>query len=230
MYRGVWTACLNDGGTASVQYSVAGLCLKKIAGDKAANDSQRIASSCFAGLMSGPLCSVLELTMIQQQLHGGSLYGSLARMVKSNRFRVLSRGVVSCSGGEALYTGAMLGLCPALQSRILERFDVRAEYALGAGALVSACIASTISHPLRAVQVCMQGDIEQVRYTNMRNTARSLINQYGVRQGLFRGWGWGVAVITTNFFLINSITAQTVRLASLAQREMEHSKFEFISQ
>ena len=49
------------------------------------------------------------------------------------------------------------------------------------------------------------GDVGQAKYTDVGGTARSLINEYGVAQGLFKGLAWRVTLITTTFFLVNKM-------------------------
>ena len=43
-------------------------------------------------------------------------------------------------------------------------------------------------------------------------TGKSLANEYGVVQGLFKGLFWRVALISTTFFLVNTFKQQTVPL------------------
>ncbi len=67
-----------------------------------------------------------------------------------------------------------------------------------------------------------QGDVEQKKYTNIRNTAHVLIGEYGIVAGLFKGLReititsthithiflciglmWRITLISTTFFLVN---------------------------
>jgi solute carrier family 25 carnitine/acylcarnitine transporter 20/29 len=51
----------------------------------------------------------------------------------------------------------------------------------------------------------MQGDVEQKRYSTVTNTGRALVAEKGVVQGLFRGLGWRIALISSTFFLVNKL-------------------------
>ena len=62
------------------------------------------------------------------------------------------------------------------------------------------------------IKTCMQGDLGQVKYTDITSTGRLLAEEYGVMQGLFKGLFWRVALISTTFFLVNTFKQQTVPL------------------
>ncbi len=75
--------------------------------------------------------------------------------------------------------------------------------ALAAGSLTGAIFSATISHPLDTIKTCMQGDVEQKKYTNIVNTGKSLAAEYGVAQGLFKALSWRIALISSAFFSVN---------------------------
>ena len=54
------------------------------------------------------------------------------------------------------------------------------------------------------IKTCMQGDIQQKKYTNIRNSYSMLLEEYG-KPGLFKGLAWRITLITTTFFLVNKI-------------------------
>jgi solute carrier family 25 carnitine/acylcarnitine transporter 20/29 len=51
-------------------------------------------SAFMGGLASGVPCSMLELTMIQQQRFGGSIAGTPTRLVSDLGMRALTRGML----------------------------------------------------------------------------------------------------------------------------------------
>jgi hypothetical protein len=55
------------------------------------------------------------------------------------------------------------------------------------------------------LQTCMQGDVEQKVYSTVSKTARTLVKEKGIVQGLFKGLGWRIALISTTFFLVNKL-------------------------
>merc|ERR1719198_1306509 len=97
----------------------------------------------------------------------------------------------------------MLGIVPVLQREFVQRYHLSDEIALAGGSLIGSCVAGTVSHPMDTIKTCMQGDVGQKKYKNITATARLLAAEYGVREGLFKGLSWRVALIGTTFFLVN---------------------------
>ena len=205
VYRGLPMACLNLGGTTAVQFFATGYFQKLIAGDKQVTDSQKNAAAFLGGIASGIPCSLWELIMIQQQNVGTSILKTPVEIVNGFGFGGLARGIVMTMGRESLYTMAMLGVTPTIQKELSERFKLEGNLALAGGALSGSFFSATITHPMDTIKTCMQGDLHQTRYTNIRQTGKSLANEYGVAQGLFKGLSWRIGLITTTFFLVNKI-------------------------
>ena len=105
----------------------------------------------------------------------------------------------------------MLGLTPIIQNKLIERLQMDGSVALGAGALAGSFFSATITHPMDTIKTCMQGDVEQTKYTNIRETGRSLANEFGVAQGLFKGLGWRISLIATAFFLLTNLNKHLPR-------------------
>jgi hypothetical protein len=106
-------------------------------------------------------------------------------------------------GRESLFTMAMLGLCPVLQREFMDRYSMPEQSALAGGALCASLFSATLTHPLDTIKTCMQGDVAQQKYTSMRGTAASLVAENGIAQGLFKGLGFRIGLISTSFFLVN---------------------------
>ena len=75
------------------------------------------------------------------------------------------------------------------------------------GVLRGACVRR---HPMDTIKTCMQGDLGQVKYTDITSTGRLLAEEYGVMQGLFKGLSYRIALISTTFFLVNSFKQRMV--------------------
>ena len=75
---------------------------------------------------------------------------------------------------------------------------------LAVGALTGSVAAGFLTHPMDTIKTCMQGDVARVKYTSVLSTGKSLIAEYGVANGLFKGFFWRVSLISTTFFLVNT--------------------------
>jgi len=212
VYRGLPMACLNLGGTNAVQFGTTGFFQKGLAGAGVSGDGVQLGGSFLGGLASGVPCSMWELVMIQQQRFGGSLLGTPQKFVQEYGASSLYRGVTMTMGREAMFTMAMLGITPLIQTRLVEASGMEKNTALAAGALTGACFAGTATHPMDTIKTCMQGDLGRVKYGDITSTARTLVAEYGVVQGLFKGLTYRIALISTTFFLVNTFKQKTVPL------------------
>lgn len=149
--------------------------------------------------------------MIQQQRFGGTIFGTPVRIVNEFGVSGLMRGVTTTCGRESMFTMAMLGITPAIQTKLVEgSYKIEKNKALAAGALIGACFAATITHPLDTIKTCMQGDLPKAKYTDIMSTGRLLASEYGVVQGLFKGLSYRIGLISTTFFLVNFFKQKTV--------------------
>lgn len=148
-------AMMNLGGTTAIQFWFTGVFLKLLSAGKTgglSNETQT-AAAFLGGLCSGIPCSLYELTMIQQQRFGGSVIGTPLRLVKSFGASILARGVITTMGRESMYTMAMLGATPVIQSTLIEQYGVETSIALASGSLAGAFISATITHPMDTIKV-----------------------------------------------------------------------------
>jgi len=203
VYRGLPMACLNLGGTNAVQFGTTGAFTKALAAKVGTGDTATVGGAFLGGLASGIPCSIWELCMIQQQRFGGSILGTPAKFVSEYGISSLTRGFTMTMGREAMFTMAMLGFTPLIQTKLVDT-GMEQNTALAAGALSSACFAGTITHPMDTIKTCMQGDLGQVKYTGIVATGRSLATEYGLVQGLFKGLAFRISLISTTFFLVNT--------------------------
>jgi len=206
VYRGLPMACLNLGGSTAVQFLATGIFQKAIAGDTPQLTSMEINAAAFlGGIASGIPCGIWELIMIQQQNLGTSMVETPIKIINEFGLKGLFRGAISTMGRESLYTMAMLGATPMIQSELTTRFQLDPNLALVVGALSGSFFSATLTHPMDTIKTCMQGDLHQKKYTNIPQTGALLAKEYGVRAGLFKGLSWRIGLITTTFFLVNKI-------------------------
>jgi hypothetical protein len=98
----------------------------------------------------------MELIMIQQQRHGGSLFHQGGRVLGESGVTGLFRGLVTSCGREGLFTAGYLGLGPVLSERLRAAYDLQKKVGDMAGATCAGVIAATLSHPLDTIKTCMQ--------------------------------------------------------------------------
>jgi hypothetical protein len=114
MYAGLLASAANTGGITALQFLGTGAVLREMlgadAGTRAPTNREMIVGGSIAGALSGPVCSFLELVMIQQQQFGGSAVGTPMRVLKSYGVaRGLCRGMSPAIAREAVFTAGLLG-------------------------------------------------------------------------------------------------------------------------
>jgi len=202
VYRGLPMACLNLGGATAVQFGLAGFFQKLFTkGERALKPSEEIVAALCGGFFSGVPCSLWELVMIRQQNFGGTILGTPISLVQNHGVTVLGRGMIMTCAREAIFTMGMLGLCPVVKSAIHQQ-GYNDNLALAGGALTASFVSATMTHPCDTTKTCMQGDCEQNKYSNIRNTMRVIHAERGMG-GYFAGLQWRIGLITTTFFLAN---------------------------
>ena len=209
VYRGLPMAMLNLGGSTGVQFAAMGFIAKGLKSAGATQEQTQMGGAFLGGLVSGIPCSLWELTMIQQQRFGGSIASVPVRVMKDYGSSGLIRGMSMTMGRECLFAGAMLGVTPGIQRGLMDgSYKMESNTALAVGALTGSFFAATVSHPMDTIKTCMQGDLDRKKYTNVTNTAKTLAEEYGMAQGLFKGLSFRIVLIATTFFLVNNIKEQ----------------------
>lgn len=147
--------------------------------------------------------------MIQQQRFSGSLIDTPKRLLREHGVIGLQRGMLMCMSRESVFTVAMLAATPILQEKIRSQYpELSPSTALAAGALTSSFVGATLTHPVDTIKTCMQGDIGGHKYSNALQTGRMLMEEHGMAKGLFKGLSWRIGLVTTTFFLVNSLRQQ----------------------
>ena len=110
------------------------------------------------GMISAAFSSPVELVMIQQQLHGGSIPVTVSRVVRDHGVFAsgMGRGLAGCVVRDGIYTAGLLGVTPAMQSWLVkERGCSEGEAGLFAS-VIGGVSCAVLSHPLDLVKTCLQ--------------------------------------------------------------------------
>lgn len=195
---------VNMGVLTGVQFPLAGLVTRALTGgvERQLTASEQIGAGFAGGAMSGVICAPMELVMIQQQRFGeGNLLRVGARVVQEHGVSTLFRGLLTSSGREALFCAGFLGLGPVFAGELQTRYDVKGQLGSFLGAVGAGVIAATLSHPLDTIKTCMQGDIQQLKYTSLPSTAMTLLREEGIGR-FFAGWHWRTGRMCGAIFII----------------------------
>ena len=200
MYRGTPASMLADGTLIGAQFWVCGFLQKLIVkgNPRDLTFAEEVGSAYLAGFASGVPCTILELTMIQQQRFGGTLPGTLRRLYERNGLSGLFRGFIPASQREAFFAVGYLGLSPRVE-RVCDSLDMSPTAGVAAGSIASGVLCAALTHPFDTCKSIIQGDLEAGGLTS---TARALYAENGLR-GFFRGYPTRAAMICCCFFIFN---------------------------
>ena len=216
LYRGLPMAMVNMGGTTMVQFGSTGM-FQKFLHKNVTHDEMkvRLGGAFLGGLASGVPCSVWELVMVQQQRFGGSLVGVPLKIAQEYGARGIFRGLTMTLGRESLFTLAMLGITPTIQSKLSQpnnpivqmlgfQDGLESNSALAIGALLGSFFAAGLSHPMDTIKTCQQGDLAGEKFGSVNETFAVVKAEAGGFRGLFKGLSYRIGLISTTFFLVNT--------------------------
>lgn len=191
LYRGLAMSVTNMAVLTGLQFPLTGMVTQIATGgeDRRLTNAEMVGTGLVGGALSGIICAPMELMMIQQQKFGTSLAQTPGRVMKAGGVPNMFRGLTTSCGREGLFTAGYMGIGPAFARKFEEDYGLSTNVAKVSGALASALIAGTLSHPMDTIKTCMQGDIERVKFTSLTGTAKVLYAENGVT-GFFRGWHW----------------------------------------
>jgi len=206
VYRGLTMSVTNMAVLTGLQFISTGYISKAITGgvEREMSLTENVAAGFLGGALSGLVATPMELVMIQQQRHGGTIINTPARIVSSFGPLGLARGMVTAVSREAIFTAGMLGIAPSLQAILHRDYGMQNDIAGMAGAVAGGVVAATLSHPLDTTKTCMQGDIEQQTYTSFTKSLKTIYDQQGLRR-MYTGWGWRCGRMICAIFWINLI-------------------------
>jgi hypothetical protein len=123
LYRGIGMSVINMGILTGVQFPITGAAAGVITGgvSRRLSDNEKVAAGFIGGAVSGVICAPMELIMIQQQRHGGSLVHQGGRIVSEFGASGLFRGLITSCGREGLFTAGYLGIGPVFAEKLRRR-------------------------------------------------------------------------------------------------------------
>jgi hypothetical protein len=156
------------------------------------------------GMLTALIAAPIELVMIQQQLHGGTLVSTPSKIIKNYGFGVkgLMRAFTVTVWRDAIYVGSMLGVTPLLQTYFEEEHKQSMALASFNASLIGGILAAVPSHPFDIVKTCMQGDLDQKLYTSARSTVATMYHQGGIIR-FFNGCTWRSLNIVMTVYIAN---------------------------
>lgn len=201
LYRGLGMSILNMSVNTGLQFPLTAAATSLITGGQSRRltSSEMILSGCLGGLVSGFACSPMELVMIQQQRHGGTLVNTARTIVSTGGSQLLFRGLLMTCGREGVFTAGYLGVAPALSRELAEEYEYGEAQAKIISAVAGGVLAGTLSHPMDTIKTCMQGDIEGKVYRGLRHTA-SIVYREG---RMYKGWAWRTSRMICSVFIFN---------------------------
>mmetsp|Transcript_488 Transcript_488/g.1232 ORF Transcript_488/g.1232 Transcript_488/m.1232 type:complete len:361 (-) Transcript_488:643-1725(-) len=178
-----------------------------------------VGAATMGGALTATLATPIELVMVQQQMHGGTIFDAVGRTLKAAAQRRpggvggimaatgLFRGLVPAMSRDAGYVGGMLGITPVVQERLKSRqgrTGKGTDRAISvAASVVGGVTGALVSHPSDVVKTCMQGDLDGTRYgLQARATLARIYSERGLT-GLYRGFFWRTTNIICCVFIVN---------------------------
>ncbi|EDQ89869.1 uncharacterized protein MONBRDRAFT_7863 [Monosiga brevicollis MX1] len=204
LYRGLGASVLDMAVLTGLQFPLTKIMSSIVTGgaSRKLTGSEMVASGFLGGLVSGVVCTPMELVMIQQQRFGQSLLTTPVTIVQRYGLGGLMRGLAPSCLREGIFVAGYLGLGPAL-SRHFEDTGHTRNQAKIYSAVIAGVVSATLSHPIDTVKTCMQGDIEQKRYGSVMQTTQTVAGD-GVK-AFFRGWNWRAGRNICSVFIINEV-------------------------
>jgi len=207
MYRGTFISCCNFSALCGLQFLCSGI-FQKLVADGSPKDldfRQEVAAGFLGGAASGPLCSSMELIMIQQQRFGGTSAGTFMRLLRAHGAGSLMRGLLPSTARESFYTAGYLGTVPATRKHMSERYGLPWWLGDFLGASGAGIFCTFITQPLDTVKTCMQGDMTRSKYGSFTQTFKTLHKEYGSLRAFYRGYWWRCGMVIIDFLALNAI-------------------------
>ncbi|KAJ9451838.1 putative mitochondrial carrier C19G12.05 [Diplonema papillatum] len=208
LYRGLGISVINMGVATGLQFPLTGLLSSMVKGgeDRKLTKSEQILTGLGGGMLSGVVCAPMELTMIQQQRTGQTLFETPPKIIQRYGARRMLRGLAMTSGREGLYTAGYLGIGPVISKTLREEHNYSSSASKLLGAVIAGVVASTLSHPMDTVKTCMQGDVKGELYTSIPQCFQKLYIEGGLRS-FVRGLSFRAARTIGAVFLVDESQA-----------------------
>lgn len=213
VYRGLAVSAAQVGACTAVAFLSTGLIRSALTGgERAPRPEEQLMSAWLGGALSGVIAGPLQLLMIQQQAHGGSLADTAARVLRTSGPRGFARGAGACMLREGAYTSALLGLVPLFGQALHtvregggSSSSSASPGTVAVASLLAGLTAAAVSHPADTVKSCLQGDLEGMRYRTNGTTVRALLAEGGFLR-LYDGLLWRCGVIVAACYATSEIS------------------------
>lgn len=115
---------------------------------------------------------------------------------------MFTRGLITSSAREGIFTAGYLGIAPSLTRYLSEEYKFGDHGARVLGAIGAGIVSATLSHPMDTIKTCMQGDVEEKTYKTLTETAKVLYREGGFVR-MFNGFGWRTGRMILGIFILN---------------------------
>lgn len=193
MYRGVLVNAFSIAPCNATQFAVnsaASSLFRRLRGDPKAelSTAERLAGAVTGGAMSALLATPAELVMLQQQKHGGDLWGWFRRIYTEHGVGSagLQRGLAAAAIRDSFYVGSYLGATPLLREHLQANYPVARDnpaVAKIASGLSAGLIAVVLSHPFDTVRTLQASELKTGPYHD-KGLLDALATAYKERGGL----------------------------------------------
>jgi hypothetical protein len=204
LYRGTGASVLNEMQMMAIQFGLTRM-FQRLYGHAPGQDSsaqQLMGASLCGGMVAALVASPIELIMIQQQRQGGSLLGTVTRVARLGvGSSGVMRGVAATMARDGIYVSGLLGITPVVQKYCTDR-GMSTPKASFVGSIVGGTLCSLVSHPADIVKTCMQGDLQQQRFSTATSTLALLWREGGARR-IYSGAAARCLNITMTIYVAN---------------------------
>eukprot|EP00746_Dinoflagellata_sp_MGD_P042495 gnl/MRDRNA2_/MRDRNA2_203032_c0_seq1.p1 gnl/MRDRNA2_/MRDRNA2_203032_c0~~gnl/MRDRNA2_/MRDRNA2_203032_c0_seq1.p1 ORF type:complete len:264 (-),score=33.65 gnl/MRDRNA2_/MRDRNA2_203032_c0_seq1:150-941(-) len=199
LYRGMASCLVNETGQMGFHFCVAGF-LKKMFGTSLSGE---MASALLAGAFISPYVQCCELTMIQQQRFGGSLWQTPQRIVREFGVRGLFRGYTAILCREMMWTSFFLGTTPLTRKWLIEEKGWNVNAAATASYATNGTVVGILSCPFDGLSTAMKGDLERKNYSGFFSAFRKRVA--GGPKVFFGGVLWRSINVMGAVFIANPV-------------------------
>lgn len=206
LYRGLTMSVCNMAVLTGLQFPLASVSGKLLSGgeNRPLTSAETIGAGFIGGALSGLVCSPMELTIINQQRAGTSLFATPAALAAEHGMFSLTRGLVASCAREGIYTAGYLGMAPVFGKYLRDNYGLGTVSSGIAGAISAGVIVGTASHPADTIKTCMQGDVGCTKFGTATETARTLYAEGGLSR-FFSGWTWRTGRMCLGVFIMNEV-------------------------
>lgn len=193
LYRGYTINAIQNGLCVMSQFFLNGAIKNAMTGgtDRQLSNAENIGAAVGAGVISSIVAGPMELVMIQQQVKGGGMVSTMSKLMSEGPGTVF-RGTTGMMAREGIYCGAFLGIIPVVREEVQKANPgMSADQARLMATFMAGPVCSMASHPPDTMKTCLQGDIENAKYTGYGQSARKLIAERGV-SALWAGAPWRI--------------------------------------